>query len=420
MLVLFWLTIRNKRNKHLLLRRQTLFQFLLAATQFVGLLFGHRIGLRGVFHLAKRCHLVGPFNHHIHLCAVRQQGIGLCRHPCNAEGFLDFIDVCEAEPFEAQAEPCVVSRRGLQVHPCIAVVVAGAVQEMEIEEAVEIGELINGCPPFERAVATNEVALLQFVQTACQSAAVGQTCRLHYLFAGIAAASFAQCRDNLDIRLRLLEQRFVQGVELVLQQSVGGEEQAVDILCETHRAIQQVQIMTNGLIKYFISNGLKVEARDKEDLRLTAYRRSIYFPNLLFDLHLTGHREERFLMKIEAQDQGVPYQPQTAIISRNGFLFPVTVPSKGVLLSMKLSALLARAKGRDFYDAIFLWQQTAPDYGFLSSKCGVHNSDELRDVLTKKLELTNLSDKQKDFEHLLFASSKSNNILYFKSLVDSL
>ena len=34
---------------------------------------------------------------------------------------------------------------------------------------------------------------------------------------------------------------------------------------------------------------------------------------------------------------------------------------------MKLSALLTRGKGRDFYDAIFLLQRTEPDYPFLSA-----------------------------------------------------
>ncbi len=33
----------------------------------------------------------------------------------------------------------------------------------------------------------------------------------------------------------------------------------------------------------------------------------IHFPELLFDLGLSGHKEERFLIKVESQDQGIVY-----------------------------------------------------------------------------------------------------------------
>ena len=177
--------------------------------------------------------------------------------------------------------------------------------------------------------------------------------------------------------------------------------------------------MTDSLIDYLRGNGMMAEVRDKENPRLTAFRRNIYFPGLLFELNLTGHREERFLMKIEAQDQGITYISETAIINRNGFLFSTSVPSKGVLLSMKLSALLARGKGRDFYDTIFLWQQTEPDYDFLSKRCGISTPEELRDALVHNMSETSLTDKQKDFQHLLFANNTADKILLFNDFFES-
>jgi len=175
--------------------------------------------------------------------------------------------------------------------------------------------------------------------------------------------------------------------------------------------------MTDMLVEHLRANGLLVETRDRANDRLTAYRRNLYFPGLLFEMGLTGHREERFLMKIEAQDQGAAYEPLTVVVNRNGFLFPVSVPPKEVLLSMKLSALLARGKGRDFYDTIFLWQQVQPDYGFLRQRCGIGSHEELKAALAAKLAETNLTEKQKDFEHLLFTRRQSAKILYFGELL---
>lgn len=123
--------------------------------------------------------------------------------------------------------------------------------------------------------------------------------------------------------------------------------------------------MTDEVIQFLQRSGLNAEARDKNNSKLTAFRRNIHFPQLLFDLQLTGHKEERFLLKIEAQNQGVSYEPETVNVSGCGFFFSLPVPSDGILLSMKLSALLSRAKGRDFYDTMFLLAVTDPDYAFL-------------------------------------------------------
>ena len=50
--------------------------------------------------------------------------------------------------------------------------------------------------------------------------------------------------------------------------------------------------MTDMLVEHLRANGLLVETRDRENDRLTAYRRNLYFPGLLFEMGLTGHREE--------------------------------------------------------------------------------------------------------------------------------
>ena len=212
---------------------------------------------------------------------------------------------------------------------------------------------------------------------------------------------------------------FIGGTNLRLILGLDRFSEDLDFDCKQLNAEEFIS-MTDALVEYLRLNGLQVELRDKENPRLTAYRRNIYFPELLFDMNLTGHREERFLMKIEAQDQGVNYTPQTAMVSRNGFFFPVTVPSKSTMLSMKLAALLARAKGRDFYDSIFLWQQVQPDYDFLRQRCGIGAPEALKKALNDKLDTVDLVQKQKDFEHLLFNPSHSAQILHFQQFVDSM
>jgi len=85
---------------------------------------------------------------------------------------------------------------------------------------------------------------------------------------------------------------------------------------------------------------------------------------------------------------------------------------------MKLSALLARAKGRDFYDTMFLMHQAKPSYEFLSARMGISTAEELKSALLDKLKSTDLNIKKRDFEHLLFNSNAGEKILMFTEFVD--
>jgi len=169
--------------------------------------------------------------------------------------------------------------------------------------------------------------------------------------------------------------------------------------------------MTDDIITLLRRNGFRVESRDKENTKLKAFRRNIYFPELLFEFGLTGHREERFLIKIEAQDQMFEYTPVLANIRLNGFFFPFPVPPDSILCSMKLSAMLDRQKGRDFYDIMFLLPRTIPDYLFLTSKHSISGPDDLKNAVDRILKNVNLKVKSRDFEHLLFNRDNSLRIL---------
>ena len=210
---------------------------------------------------------------------------------------------------------------------------------------------------------------------------------------------------------------FIGGTNLRLVHGIDRFSEDLDFDCKGLTEAEFMEL-SNAVVGCLRNNGLRVELRDKENPNLTVFRRNLYFPELLFEMGLSDHREERFLMKMEEQDQGVAYTPETALINRCGFLFPMPVAPKDVLLSMKLSALLARAKGRDFYDTIFLWQQTSPNYKFLAARCGIGTPDALKQALDEKLSSTDLKLKQRDFEHLLFNTSRSSQILHFREFID--
>jgi len=212
---------------------------------------------------------------------------------------------------------------------------------------------------------------------------------------------------------------FIGGTNLRLVKGIDRFSEDLDFDC---KGISEEEFiaMSEDVLAFLRRHGLRVEARDKDTSRLTAFRRSIHFPEFLFELGLSGHREERFMLKLEAQDQGVAYAPTTAFIKGCGLFFPFPVPPDGVLCSMKIAAMLARGKGRDFYDVMFLLAQTQPDYDFLAARCGVRNLTELKAAVEECLRSVDLRQKQRDFAHLLFHHENSERILHVGEFIKSL
>jgi predicted nucleotidyltransferase component of viral defense system len=212
---------------------------------------------------------------------------------------------------------------------------------------------------------------------------------------------------------------FIGGTNLRLVKGIDRFSEDLDFDCKNLSSEEFLQ-MTDEVLLFLQRAGFQVEPRDKPNDRLKAFRRNIYFPQLLFDLGLSGYKEERFLIKIESQNQGYDYASVVVNIKRAGFFFPFPVPPDDILCAMKISALLSRQKGRDFYDALFLLGQTEPDYGYLSAKCNVHHREELKIALTEALNKVNIQQKSHDFEHLLFDKSQIRKVLIFRDFVDAL
>jgi predicted nucleotidyltransferase component of viral defense system len=203
----------------------------------------------------------------------------------------------------------------------------------------------------------------------------------------------------------------IGGTNLRLAKGIDRFSEDLDFDCKDFSR-EEFMEMTDSILQFLHRSGMEAEVRDLENERLKAFRRNFYFPELLFNLGLTGHKDERFLVKVESEDQLIRYDHKLANIKGCGFFFPFPVPTDEVLCSMKLSAMLSRQKGRDFYDVMFLLAQSRPDYTFLAEKFGIHNLDELKTATVKVLKDLDLKKKQRDFEHLLFNKKNSERILY--------
>lgn len=212
---------------------------------------------------------------------------------------------------------------------------------------------------------------------------------------------------------------FIGGTNLRLVKGIDRFSEDLDFDCKDFSR-EEFMEMTNAVINFIRLQGYKVEIKDRENKKLTAFRRNIHFPELLLNLGLSGHKEERFLIKIESEDQGRPYIPKSVNIKGCGFYFPFPVPPDEVLCSMKISAMLSRRKGRDFYDVMFLLAQTQPDFSFFDKDLSIHNLEDLKTIVAGTLTTVDLSTKKRDFEHLLFNNRNSERILSVGKFIQEL
>jgi predicted nucleotidyltransferase component of viral defense system len=210
----------------------------------------------------------------------------------------------------------------------------------------------------------------------------------------------------------------IGGTNLRLISGIDRFSEDLDFDCKK-LTVEDFSEMTDGIIRFLQNSGINVEAKDRENRHLQAYRRNLHFPELLFGLGLSGHRDERFLIKVEAEDQKAVYNPEMVNIKGCGFIFPMTAPPQTVLCAMKIAAMLNRQKGRDFYDVIFLLSQTQPDYNFLEAKCAISNREALKKEAIRIIRNVDLKSKTRDFEHLLFNKNNSKRILQIESFFDA-
>ncbi|MCC6287448.1 MAG: nucleotidyl transferase AbiEii/AbiGii toxin family protein [Chitinophagaceae bacterium] len=225
--------------------------------------------------------------------------------------------------------------------------------------------------------------------------------------------------DYLSSTQHVQKTVFIGDTHLRLVKGIDRFSEDLDFDCKNFSE-QEFMEMTDSIILFLERSGWQVKTTDSTNPKLTAFRRSIYFPELLFDMGLSGHKDERFLVKVEGQYQGIAYDPVIVNINGCGFFFPFPVPSDAVLCSMKIAAMLARSKGRDFYDLMFLLAQAKPDYDFLAKRCGISNLQQLKEATNERLAGIDLKVKQRDFEHLLFNKANSAKVLRFGNFVNSL
>lgn len=159
--------------------------------------------------------------------------------------------------------------------------------------------------------------------------------------------------------------------------------------------------------------GFDVEIKVTEKKAIHCHVR---FSNILFENELSNIKSEKIDIQIDTFDQGYVYESELYLLNKFNVFKQIRVTPKEIILSQKLWTITQRnrAKGRDFYDIIYLLQNTKPDIGFLTLKFRVSNWDEAREKILEGIEGIDLDSMVKDVLPFLTNNKEGDKIKLFR------
>jgi len=95
-----------------------------------------------------------------------------------------------------------------------------------------------------------------------------------------------------------------------------------------------------------------------------AFRASLRFPGLLHASGISGHPDEKLLIQIDTEPQGVRYIPDKFILNKFDVFSRMNIVPADILAAQKILCIFSRRRpmGRDFFDVVFLLGKTGINF----------------------------------------------------------
>ncbi|MBM4386649.1 MAG: nucleotidyl transferase AbiEii/AbiGii toxin family protein, partial [Deltaproteobacteria bacterium] len=169
---------------------------------------------------------------------------------------------------------------------------------------------------------------------------------------------------------------------------------------------QEFEDLSSVVAKRLKREGYTLETRN---VFRGAFRSYIKFQEILLRFGISRHADEKMLIQIDAEPQKFDYIPEKAILNKFDIFIRVNAVPVGMLLSQKIAAILKRKRpvGRDFYDAVYLFGRTEPDFKYLEAKAGVADIGDLKEILLKRAGELDIESLARDVEPFLYRPGDS-------------
>ena len=147
-----------------------------------------------------------------------------------------------------------------------------------------------------------------------------------------------------------------------------------------------------------------------------AYHCYFKFDKLLYQNNLSPYKNQKILIRLDTVGHSFKVKRENNFLNRYGLTRDIMLNPLDTLMSQKILAMLNRktAKGRDFYDFIFLQARTRPDFNYLKQVAKINNWFEIKKIADKKFKNLDFKKLAKDAEKFLFNRKDVEKIINFK------
>ncbi len=161
--------------------------------------------------------------------------------------------------------------------------------------------------------------------------------------------------------------------------------------------------------------GCTVEFRTVER---NAYHCYVKFPHILQEARLGADAEEKILVRIDMMEKKKVFTPVTFTLNKFDIYRTILVNSADILLAQKFITIIGcqREKGRDFFDASYLYGLTQLNFGYLEETLGIDRAARIKKIFARCEEL-NFSDLAKDAEPFLMYPEQTARVTDFKQFI---
>ncbi len=175
--------------------------------------------------------------------------------------------------------------------------------------------------------------------------------------------------------------------------------------------------LTEEVRRGMMKLGFKTEIRN---VFKGAFRCYLKIPKILLANELAVMPDEKMMIQLDTAPHGFQYEPDSKILNKFDVFTQIFTTPLDILLAQKIYTIFnrQRAKGRDFFDTIFLLGLTKPNYDYLKLKTGIDNWPDIKKKLLEDTKTLDLNELVKNVEPFLFSPSDSKKIILFREYIE--
>ncbi len=153
-----------------------------------------------------------------------------------------------------------------------------------------------------------------------------------------------------------------------------------------------------------------------------AFRCSIKIPWILQKLWFSSMVEEKILIQIDTVPHWFKYNIETKVFNKFWLFFKINTTPLDILLSQKIWAIFNRnrSKWRDYFDIVFLFSRTMPNFDYLNEKLWFNNLEITKKEILKLCDSLDFKELSEDVKPFLINPEEINRVLMFREFIASL